>query len=160
MPPIVTGNFNITSSCTINNTIKRIPYLEAVRNSFACKSKNTGIPVKRHSMTMLSFRKTEILVIDKIRSFVLGSKSIYTIPTFSKCFFNNFLPIKPPIMAQIIVPKIIRGINPPIYSDCIDDSFKRRNISFSTHEFIKLCRHDSHGDIGSHWRQCKHTIGK
>ena len=110
MPPIVTGNFNITSNCTINNTIKRIPYLEAVRNSFACKSKNTGIAVKRHSMTMLSFRKTEILVIDKIRSFVLGSKIIYIIPTFSKCFFNNFLPIKPPIMAHIIVPKIIRGI--------------------------------------------------
>ena len=69
MPPIVTGNFNITSNCTINNTIKRIPYLEAVRSSFACKSKNTGIEEKRHSMTILSFRKTEILVIDKIRSY-------------------------------------------------------------------------------------------
>lgn len=115
MPPIVTGNFNITSSCTIINTIKRIPYLEAVRNSFACKSKNTGIAVKRHSMTILSFRKTEILIIDKIKSFVLGSKIIYIIPTFSKCFFNNFLPIKPPIMAQIIVPKTLEG-NPPIYS--------------------------------------------
>ena len=66
MPHNVTGNFNITSSCTVNNTIKRIPYFEAVRSSLACKSKNTGIAVKRHSMTILSFRKTEILVIDRI----------------------------------------------------------------------------------------------
>ena len=109
MPPEVVGSFGTTNICIANSTTNITALLKTV-NFFSRKSSRKGIKVNRHSMKILPFRKTEMLVIARISNFVLGSKDIYTIPALSKCFLSSLFPIIPPIKAQTRVPKIIAGI--------------------------------------------------
>ena len=110
IPPAATGSSGTIHICAAIKATNAKALLSATLIFFACRSRKNGITVNRHSVRMLSFRKTDTPVTARINNFVLGSGDIYTIPAFSKCFFSSFLPIMPPITAQTTVPKIIAGI--------------------------------------------------
>lgn len=109
MPPAVTGRCGTSSIGSASKMIKAALLLNASRICFACKSSKKGINIKAPSISVLSFKKTDTLVIARMSNLVRGSKNIYTIPAFSKCFFSNFFPIIPPIIAHTTVPAIIAG---------------------------------------------------